>query len=41
MFRYQGSFFVNEQGKVMDISGNVDAENRNIEMHGKHGRINQ
>ena len=25
----------------MDINGNVDAENRNIEMHNKHGRINQ
>jgi hypothetical protein len=25
----------------MDVSGNVDAENRNIEMHHKHGRINQ
>ena len=25
----------------MDIAGNVDAENRNIEMHSKHGRINQ
>jgi hypothetical protein len=41
MFRYQGHFLVNEHGKVMDINGNVDAENRNIEIINKHGRINQ
>jgi hypothetical protein len=32
---------VNERGKVLDVSGNVDQENRNIEVHNKHGRINQ
>jgi len=32
---------VNEKGKVLDVSGNVDQENRNIEVHNKHGRINQ
>ena len=37
----QDQFLVNEQGKVMDINGNIDTENRNIEMHNKHGRINQ
>jgi hypothetical protein len=41
MFRFQGSFLVNEHGKVMDISGNKDTENRNIQMYNKHGRINQ
>jgi len=41
MFRYQNHFLVNEHGKVMDVSGNVDTENRNIEMHNKHGKINQ
>jgi hypothetical protein len=25
----------------MEISGNVDVENRNIEIRNKHGRINQ
>ena len=25
----------------MDVSGNVDAENRNIQVYTKHGRINQ
>jgi len=41
MFRYQGAFIVNEKGKVLDIHGNVDAENRNIIVWTKHGRINQ
>jgi hypothetical protein len=25
----------------MDISGGIDAENRNLVVHGRHGRINQ
>jgi hypothetical protein len=41
MFRFQGNFLINERGKVMDISGNKDTENRNIIMWNKHGRINQ
>ena len=32
---------INEYGKVLDIQGNVDAENRNIQVYNKHGRINQ
>jgi hypothetical protein len=31
----------NEKGKVLEVQGNVDAENRNIEARPKHGRINQ
>jgi hypothetical protein len=30
MFRYQGTAVKNEKGKVMEVIGNVDAENRNI-----------
>jgi ribosomal protein L21E len=41
MFKYQGNMMVNEHGKTWDISNNVDAENRNIIIHNKHGRINQ
>jgi len=41
MFRYQGAFVVNEHGKVADVSGGSDTENRNIIVHPKHGRINQ
>jgi hypothetical protein len=26
---------------VLDIQGNIDAENRNIIVHSEHGRINQ
>jgi hypothetical protein len=41
MFRYESPFLINEHGKVLDINGNVDAEQRNIEIYPKHGRINQ
>jgi hypothetical protein len=41
MFRVQNEFIVNEHGKVMDVSGSVDAENRNIVVANKHGRTNQ
>jgi hypothetical protein len=30
MFRYQGASVVNEKGKVLEVVGNVDAENRNV-----------
>jgi hypothetical protein len=30
MFRYQGASVVNERGKVLEVQGNVDTENRNI-----------
>jgi len=32
---------VNEKGKVLDVHGGVDAENRNIIVWTKHGKINQ
>jgi hypothetical protein len=42
MFKMEGAFFTNWQnGKVMDISGGVDTENRDIIMYNKHGKINQ
>jgi hypothetical protein len=41
MFRYQGALIVNEHGKVVDIQGGVDAENRNIIVWNKHGKLNQ
>jgi hypothetical protein len=34
-------YLVNERGKVMNVSGGSDTENRNIIMYNKHGRINQ
>jgi len=37
----KGAFVTNERGKVMDISGNRDAENTNIVVWNKHGRLNQ
>lgn len=41
IWRNQGAFVVNEKGRVLDVSGAVDQENRNIEGQNKHGRINQ
>jgi membrane carboxypeptidase/penicillin-binding protein PbpC len=42
MFKWEAPFFVNwKNAKVMDVSGGVDAENRNIIMYTKHGKINQ
>jgi hypothetical protein len=41
LFRLQGQFIVNERGKVFDVSGAVDAENRNVIVHSKHGKVNQ
>ena len=42
MFKYESPFFMNFQnGKVMDVSGGSDTENRNIIMYPKHGKINQ
>jgi hypothetical protein len=32
---------VNEKGKVMDVQGGLDAENRQIIVWNKHGKINQ
>jgi hypothetical protein len=32
---------VNERGKVLDVSGNVDQENRNIVVQNKNGGLNQ
>jgi hypothetical protein len=41
LFRLDGAFIVNERGKVLDVSGGVDAENRNIIVYNRHGKINQ
>jgi hypothetical protein len=41
MFRLDGAFIVNEHGKVFDVSGGVDNENRNVIIYNKHGKINQ
>jgi len=42
MWRLKGAFIVNEKnGSVLDIQGGLDAENRNILVWKKHGKINQ
>jgi hypothetical protein len=41
MFRYKGSNVVNEKGKVLEVVGKVDAENRNIGVNSKNNQIHQ
>jgi hypothetical protein len=41
LFRFEGGYIVNEKGKVMDVSGGSDTENRNIHMWNKHKGLNQ
>jgi hypothetical protein len=37
----EGAFLTNEKGKVMDVSGGSDTEQRNIIVWKKHGGLNQ
>ena len=39
MFRYRGSAVVNEKGKVVEVIGNVDGENRNIGVNNQNNGI--
>ena len=41
MFRVKGAWIMNEKGKVLDVSGGHDTENRNIIVHNKHNGMNQ
>jgi hypothetical protein len=41
LFKKDGEFIVNEKGKVLDVDGGIDAENRNIIVHQRHGQVNQ
>jgi hypothetical protein len=42
MFRLvDGAFITNERGKVVEVSGGVDAENRNLIVYNKNGKVNQ
>lgn len=41
LFRYRGAHIINERGKVLDVHGGVDAENRNIIVWNKHNGLNQ
>ena len=42
MFKMDDAFLVNiKDGRAMDVSGNIDAENRNMIIHKKHGGLNQ
>jgi hypothetical protein len=37
----KGRIIQNIRGKVLDIQGGVDAENRNVIVWKRHGKINQ
>jgi hypothetical protein len=41
MWYRKGTYIQNQQGKVFDIQGGVDAENRNIIAYKRHGKVNQ
>jgi hypothetical protein len=41
MFRTQGEFVINEKGKVMEVQGGLDDENRNIVVSNKDGKVAQ
>jgi hypothetical protein len=41
MFKYEEVYVTNERGKVLEVQGNVDSENRNIGVLAKKGGINQ
>jgi hypothetical protein len=41
MFRLDGAYIVNEHGKVFDVHGGVDAENRNVIVWNRHKGLNQ
>jgi hypothetical protein len=41
MFKYENGFFTNEKGKVLDVAGGVDAENRNMVIKTPNGRNTQ
>jgi hypothetical protein len=42
MFRLKdNSYVTNEKGKVIAVSGGLDAENRNVVMEGRNNKVHQ
>jgi hypothetical protein len=41
MFRYSGGNIINEKGKVIEVHGGHDLENRNVIVWNKHNGISQ
>ena len=41
MFSVDGAYIVNEKGKVLDVSGGQDTENRNVIVYNRHSGLNQ
>jgi hypothetical protein len=41
MWTRKGVYITNEKGKIFDVQGGIDAENREVIAYKKHGKINQ
>jgi hypothetical protein len=41
MFRLKGQYVTNEKGKVLEVVGGIDAENRNIGVNNRNNKIHQ
>jgi hypothetical protein len=41
MFRFKNHNVINERGKVMEVVGNVDQENRNIGVNSRNNGLHQ
>jgi hypothetical protein len=41
MWYRRGTTIQNQRGKVFDVQGGQDTENRNIIAYARHGKINQ
>jgi len=40
MWRYKGANVVNDKGKMLHVQGNIDSENRNIEVQNRNNGLN-
>jgi hypothetical protein len=41
MFRLKGNYITNEKGKVIAVSGGIDAENRNLIVENRNNTVHQ
>jgi hypothetical protein len=41
MWKYDGSYVINQKGKVLDVDGQVDGEGRHISAFAKNGKLSQ
>jgi hypothetical protein len=41
MWRVKGEYLTNERGKVVEVDGGIDNENRNIVVNNKNSKVEQ